>query len=381
MFGKRFELFKLFGFAIRIDLSWFLVAILVAWFLATEVFPPQYKELAPRVYWTMGILGALGLFISVVLHELGHALVARRFGLEMKGITLFLFGGVAEMSGEPPSAKAEFWVAVAGPAVSVAIGLACFGVGRLAGAGWPVPVQGVVAYLAFINLILVAFNVIPAFPLDGGRVLRSILWQWKSDLRWATRISARIGSGFGVLLILYGVSVVIASNNLLAGMWWFLIGLFLRGAAQMSYQQLLLRQILEGEPVRRFMHDSPVTVPRAISIRELVDDYVYRYHFKLFPVVDGDRLLGCVTTRRIKELPHDEWDRQTVGAIASRCDESNTITPEDDAMKALARMNAGGASRLMVVDGDRLVGILTLKDLLGFFSLKVDLEEREGRAA
>jgi Zn-dependent protease len=374
MFGKSFDLFTIFGFKIRLDLSWFVVAVLITWSLAKGAFPRLSPGLSDATYWTMGVAGALLLFGSVVAHELSHALVARRFGVEMKGITLFIFGGVAEMTDEPPSPKAEFWVAVAGPIASLVVAGAFYLV--MGATEMAVAVRGVVGYLAGINVILAVFNLIPAFPLDGGRILRSVLWQWKGSLRWATRITSRIGSGFGLVLIGLGILqlVVGGADALVSAMWMALIGLFLRGAAQMSYQQLLLRRVLEGEPVRRFMHPDPVTVPRHLSVEELVTDYVYRHHYKLYPVVDQGHLVGCVTTRQVKELPREEWNRTSVGALAGECSAENSISPDADAMEALSRMSRGQASRLMVVDAGRLVGIITLKDLLEFFSLKIELE-------
>lgn len=377
MFGRRIPLFKISGFPINLDPSWFLVALLVTWSLATGLFPDRFPGLGRNTYWAMGVAGALGLFVSVVLHELAHAVTARRFGIRMRGITLFLFGGVAEMEGEPPSPRAEFWVAIAGPlasfGVALAAGLLAF-LGR--GAGVPLPVNVVFSYIALLNAVLAVFNLIPAFPLDGGRVLRSLLWGWKGRLRWATRITSRIGSGFGFALIALGVVTVFVWGDLLAGLWWFLIGMFLNNAARMSYQQLLLRRALEGEPVSRFMQPSPITVPRSLPVSELVEGYIYRHHFKMYPVVDDDgRLLGCVSTRHVRTLPREEWDRQTVGAIAERCGPEALIAPDTDAMKALSLMSRTGASRLLVVDGDRLLGILALKDLLRFFSLKMEFEE------
>jgi Zn-dependent protease/CBS domain-containing protein len=374
MFGRRFELFKLFGFAIRVDPSWLILAVLLTWSYGGQAFPALHPGLPPRTYWAMGAAMTLGLFASIVLHELAHALVARHYGMEMKGITLFIFGGVAEMTDEPPSAEAEFMMAVAGPAASVLIAGSLVLLYLAGGIShWPLAVTAVLQQLAFVNAMLVAFNVVPAFPLDGGRVLRAILWHWKKDLRWATRIAARLGSGFGAVLIALGV-VGVVSGAYAAGIWSALIGLFLRGAAAMSYQQLLLRRTLEGEPVRRFMRADPIVVPRAISVRQLVEEFVYRHHHKMFPVVDGERLVGCVTTRRLKELPTEEWDRQSVGAVAEPCGPENTVAPDSDAMEALSLMNRSRASRLMVVDGERLVGILALKDLLRFFSLKMELE-------
>lgn len=374
MFGSRIHLFKLFGFRVALDASWFVVALLVTWSLAASFFPAQYPDLGSTLYWAMGVLGALGLFASIVVHELGHSLVARRHGVEMRGITLFIFGGVAEMDTEPPSARAEFMVAVAGPVMSVLVAAGCWGVHALGeAAAWPVWVIGIFSYLAWINTVLVAFNLVPAMPLDGGRVLRAALWAWKGRLRWATRISSKIGGLFGLLLIALGV-VAFVGGNFVAGMWWFLIGLFLRGAALTSYRQLLLRRALEGEPVSKFMQSDPIAVPRSLSVQELVEDYVYRHHYRSFPVVDGDRLLGCVGIEQIRELPRDEWPRQSVNSILETCGENNTIVEDADAMDALSRMSRAKRGRLLVTRGSDLVGVLSLRDLLGFFEHKIDLE-------
>jgi Zn-dependent protease/CBS domain-containing protein len=376
MFGNRIKLFKLLGFEVRVDWSWIIIAILIVWSLSKGLFPYYYKGLSTQTYWWMGIMGAAGLFVSIIVHEFSHSLVARRYGLPIKGITLFIFGGVSEMTEEPPSARAEFMMAIAGPLSSILIALIFYGI-HAAGkqAGLAEPINGVVGYLGWINAILAGFNLLPAFPLDGGRVLRSILWGVKKNLRWATYVSSRIGSGFGILLIVLGV-IQVFRGNFVGGMWWFLIGMFLQGAARASYQQLLTRRALEGEPISRFMKTDAVTVPPSISVEHLVEDYIYKYHFKMFPVVeDHDRLLGCVTTKQIKEIPREEWSRRSVGDVASQCSDENTIEPQADAMKAVAIMNRTGNSRLMVVEGGRLIGIIALKDLLELLSLKVELEE------
>lgn len=374
MFTRRFKLFRLMGFDVHIDLSWFIIVILISWSLATALFPENYADLSTATYWWMGIAGALGLFVSIVLHELGHSLVARRFGLPMKGITLFIFGGVAEMSDEPPSAKAEFLVAIAGPIVSILISLSCYGLNYVGETGgWPVPVVGVLWYLSLINAIVVGFNLIPAFPLDGGRVLRSLLWSLKGSLRWATRITSSIGAGFGLVLILLGVLNFIG-GNIIGGMWQVLIGMFLRGAAQMSYQQVLIRRALEGEPVSRFMQTNIHTVRPSATIEEFVNDYIYKHHHKMFPITDNGTLQGCVTISDVKEVPREEWSHRSVGEIAESCTEANTIGPDIDAMEALSKMSQDGTSRLMVVQDKQLQGVVTLKDMLQFISLKVELE-------
>ncbi len=376
MFGKRIKLFNLLGFEVNIDLSWIIIAVLITWSLAQFLFPSWYPGLDRETYWLMGVIGALGLFVSIVAHEFCHSVVARKFGMHMKGITLFIFGGVAEMGDEPPTAKAEFFMAIVGPLSSLAIAVIFYLIyswGK--SSGWNPPVTEVVKYIAYINGILAVFNLIPAFPLDGGRVLRSILWGAKGNLRWATRISSTIGSAFGIGLIIYGVFQFIY-GNIIGGVWMFLIGMFLKSAAQMSYQQLLVRKALEGEAVRRFMNAHPVTVQDSITVAQLVDDYIYKYHYKMFPVLSGDRLVGCITTREVKEIPRENWTHETIREAASACSPENTISPDTDAIKALGRMNQGGVSRLLVVDDGRLVGIVTLKDLLDFFSLKVELEEK-----
>ena len=292
----------------------------------------------------------------------------------MKGITLFVFGGVAEMSDEPSSAKAEFLMAIAGPLSSILLGLTLYVVIALGGEVLSTPVIGVIDYLAAINLILAVFNLLPAFPLDGGRVLRAALWQWKKNLRWATRIASRIGMGFGIFLILFGI-VNVVMGRIINGIWLFMIGLFLRNAAQMSYQQVLIRKALEGETVQHFMKKDPVTAPSSISIKELVEDYIYNYHFKMYPVVEGGELIGCITSRQVKDVPRDQWTSRTVGNVANRCSPENTIDPAADALKALSVMSRTGNSRLMVVDDGKLVGIITLKDIMGFISIKLELDE------
>jgi CBS domain-containing protein len=283
------------------------------------------------------------------------------------------------MGEEPPSAKAEFMMAIAGPLSSIVIGLVFYGIyvtGR--GGAIPLAVNGVFGYLGIINGILAIFNLIPAFPLDGGRVLRSIIWGVKGDLQKATRITSQIGKGFGILLIVLGVYQFLI-GNFVGGMWWFLIGMFLHGAAKMSYQRMITRQALEGETIRRFMKTDPVTVPFTISIDQLVEDYVYKYHFKMFPVVqNGGKLSGCVTTKDIKKIPREEWGQTKVGDIVETCSPENTIGENEDPVRALSMMNSNGKSRLMVVEKDRLLGIITLKDMLKFLSLKMEIGEHWG---
>lgn len=374
MIGRRFDLFTLFGVKVRVDSSWLIVVAMFSWLLSNS-FAARYPDLPTATHWMMGLTGVLGLFSSVVLHEFGHAIMARQMGVSIRGITLFFFGGVAEMDSEPRGPGAEFMVAVAGPAVSFLLGVGSFVVyGLLWGTAASPAALAVIEYLGYINFLLLIFNLIPAFPLDGGRVLRSILWAWKRDLRWASSIASQIGRGFGIFLIGFGIFEMLVRQDFVGGLWMCLIGMFLKNAAQSSYRQVLLRRGLEGEKVSRFMQTDFVAVPRAASVAELVQDYVYKHQHKLFPVVDHERLVGCVSTQQIKELPQSEWERQTVGTIAVPCTSSNTVAPASDAAAAMTLMNRTGNSRLLVIEGELLVGVLALEDLLEFLALKVELE-------
>ncbi len=376
MFGKRITLFRLLGFEVHIDPSWLILAVLVTWSLAVGLFPHYYQGLSRPTYWLMGVSGAAGMFFSILFHEFCHSLVARRYGLPMRGITLFIFGGVAEMEDEPSSPKVEFLMAVAGPLSSVILGTLFFTAANLMTASaTAVAGEAVLSYLASINWILAAFNLIPAFPLDGGRVLRAVLWHWKKDLQRASRIASRIGSGFGVFLMIFGAANFLF-GNFIGGLWQFMIGMFLRFAAATSYRQVVFRSALHGETVEHFMNPRPVTVLPTISIKELVEHYIYRYHYKMFPVTEGGRLLGCITTRRVKDIPQEEWGRQTVGERIDPCSEENTVDPGVEALDALSRMGRTKKSRLMVVEDGRLVGIISLKDIMGYLSLKMELGER-----
>lgn len=377
MFGKSINLFRLFGFQVQADMSWLILAFLVTWSLATGYFPSYYLHLSSAQYWGMGILGAIGLFGSLIFHELSHSLVARRFGIPMTGITLFIFGGVAQMEDEPPSPKSEFLMAIVGPLSSLVLAVFLYGVaqGGRAG-GWPEPVNGILGYLSFINVLLAMFNMVPAFPLDGGRVFRSALWEWKGDIRWATRLAARFGSGFGIVLMVWG-GFSFFTGNFVGGLWYGLIGFFLYGAADQTYQQMLVNQALRGESVRRFMSRDPITVSPDLSVQSLVDDYLYRYLHDMFPVLEGTRVVGCVSKKQVGNLLRAEWPHKSVADIMDSCSPEKTVQADSDARKALAQMSKTRSSRLLVLDGDRLVGMIVLKDVLKYLAFRLDLEEMQ----
>jgi len=387
MFTLRWRLFRLMGIPITLDASWLVILALITVNLM-QVFPglmnkyfPDAPNLSRSDYAFMSLVAALAFFVCIVLHELGHAVVARKLGMQIKGITLFLFGGVAELGEEPASSKTEFLMAAAGPAVSVVLAIV-FGLLWWIGLrfGAPAPLIVAVGYLGVINAAVLLFNLIPAFPLDGGRVLRSIFWGATGDLRRATYWAALIGQGFAWLLIANAVYQFFIEQSF-SGIWTGLIGLFLNNAARSSYQQVLVRQALEGEPVSRFMNQQPIVVSPGLDLRSWVEDYVYRYHRKAFPVSSNGHVEGFITTQALSEIPREEWPQHTVGELMNPDLKAITIAPDADALKALGKMQQTGSSRLLVMDGDKLVGIVSLKDLLRFLHLKIELGDTEENGA
>ena len=369
MFGTRWQLFRLLGIPISLDASWLIILALLTWTLV-GIFQEEVSDLPLIAYGLMGLATALAFFTCIVLHELGHALVAKTLGTPIRGITLFLFGGVAEMENEPGSAGSEFLIAIAGPAVSAVLAVV-FGLasGLVEMPALALPLR----YLAQINLSVLIFNLVPAFPLDGGRVLRSALWGAMGNLRRATYWAALSGQSFAWLLISLG-GLLFFTGHIFQGIWLVLIGLFLNTAARSGYEQVLMRQMLRGKPVSRFMTGEPIVVPPGSDLRNWVENYVYRYHRKMFPVVSNDHLEGAISTQALARYPREEWDQHTVAEAMEKDVETISISPDADALDALGKMQHTGSSRLLVMDGDRLVGIVSLKDLLSFLNLKLELE-------
>lgn len=372
MFGRPIPLFTLRGIPVRLDPSWFLIALLLTWSLAVGVFPAGQPSQPKVVYWVMGVVGAVGLFASIIAHEFCHAVVARRHAIPMNGIILFVFGGVAEMGGEPPNSRAEIAMAAAGPIASIGIGASALSLAAF-GEGWWPPVVTVLSYLGAVNLVLAAFNLLPAFPLDGGRIFRAAVWRWTGDQRRATRVASRLGVAFSVLFMAIGALQLVAGDPL-GGVWLVLIGLFLRQAAVAAYQQLLVRQALEGEPVGRFMTVGPITVRPELTLSEFLNSYVYRYHHKLFPVQDNGRLVGAISPAQLRGVPREQWSQRTVGSVTVPWTPASAVTPNTAALQALARMRQTGHSRLLVVEDGHLAGILSVRDLLSFLALKLEIE-------
>lgn len=377
MFRTRMGLFRVGGILISVDASWLIILVLLSWTLS-NLFRNEVPDLTPAWYWGMGFVAAMAFFVCIVLHELGHALTAQKLGIPIRGITLFMFGGVAELDREPPSALKEFLMAIAGPLVTVAI-VAVLGVVIYFGLQntWDRAYLVVLTYLAWINLVVLIFNMVPAFPLDGGRVFRSFLWGVLGSLRRATYWASLVGQGFAWLLILFGVLNFI-NGNIFGGIWMGLIGLFLNSAAQGSYQQVLMRQALQGEPINRFMNQQPISVPPILNLRQWVEEVVYRFHHKTYPVTDHGVLEGVISTKILGKIPREEWEQHTIGEVMQRDLRGLSMHPDADALQALERMQRTGSSRLLVVDrAGNLLGLVSLKDLLRFLHLKLELEDTE----
>jgi Zn-dependent protease len=274
MFTRSFPLFTLFGFRIRVDLSWFVLAALITWSLATDLFPDAVPDRSVQVYYLMGAVAALGMFASIVFHELAHSLVARQYGIRIAGITLFIFGGVAELEDEPPTPKSEFLVAIAGPSSSALLGAALFGIASLIETSAPPEVMALLSYLTVINFVLAIFNCIPAFPLDGGRMLRAALWWRQGDLHKATRIASLLGAALGIALMVFGAYNAIIQGSLVGGMWQILIGYFVLNAAGSARRQSELVERLRGVSVRQLMRTPPPPLPAGADVNSLAANAV-----------------------------------------------------------------------------------------------------------
>lgn len=371
MFAASFRLFNVFGIEIRINPSWGVIAALVAWSLAQGVFPRLYSGLATGTYWVMAVITVTGLTASIILHELAHSIVAARFGTSVSKITLFMFGGAAALDEDPKSAKAEFFIALAGPAMSLAIagGFYLFAL-ILADAPF---LAGTSYYLALINLILAAFNLLPAFPMDGGRVLRAAIWAVTGHKNRATHAASQAGKVFGSIFMGLGLLAVLL-GNFVGGLWWVLIGGFIRAAASSEYESLRIKAALAGQTVRDYMTPVIDSVRDDLGVRSFVDGHLYVYGHDIFPVLNDGLLVGTVGLRDLKAVPQSDWDELEVSQIMTAIQPESVVKPDCAAHEALSQMIRSNRTRLLVVEAERLIGILVLKDLLNHLSIRLALD-------
>jgi Zn-dependent protease/CBS domain-containing protein len=376
MFGKEIPLFTLFGFRVSIDPSWFLLLVLIVWSLAKGYFPEVIEAIAPETALWLAVAGAFGLFASIVFHEFAHSIVARQFGMPITGITLFLFGGIAKLRDEPPSARAEFLVAIAGPLSSYFLSLVFYllYVALLPEDGEMTPVAALFRYLAMINFALATFNLLPAFPLDGGRVLRAAVWGWTGSLSRATQVGAALGRGLGAALMVFGVMSFV-TGGLAGGLWLSLIGFFIFSAARGTELQAELERALKGLLVRDIMNSRIISVPADIPVAELVEEYFYHRFHKCFPVVDAGKVIGSVQLQDVRKVPREAWGRTRVADILEPDNARRLISAGATVVEAMSRMRAAGVSRLVVVEHGELAGMLTMRDLTHFLAVRRELLE------
>mgnify|MGYP001488422948 CR=1 FL=1 len=366
--------FSLLGVSIRLDASWILLALLIAWSLAAGVFPDLYRGLPQSTYWGMAAASVVGIAASIILHELGHTLVARAFGLPIKSITLFVFGGVAEMEGEPKAPRAELFMALAGPLVSVALG---FGFSLLANfleGSAPTEYHAVLHYLGTLNFTLAAFNMAPAFPLDGGRVLRALIWLVTGDSLKATRIAARSGEVIAVLLMGLGAFSTL-TMGLVHGLWWIVLGWFILSMASAHRKEAEARQLLSGMRVGDLMTPDPVSAAADMSVGDFVESVLARFPHDLIPVVADGRVIGAAGFQEAKRTPRQNWPSTALATIVTPITDIPTADSGLEIETALDRMQKARASRLIVLDQGRLVGILTLKDLANHLRFKAEFSK------
>jgi Zn-dependent protease/CBS domain-containing protein len=348
------------GIRISINWSWLVVFALITWTLASAVFPSQDPRLAKGTYLAMASVAALAFFASILLHELGHAVEARRQGMEIDGITLWLFGGVAQFKGAFPSAAAELKIALAGPLVSVLVGGSCIAAAGAGGLG--AAVDGVLAWLGYINLILLVFNMLPALPLDGGRVLRALLWRSRGDFVWATHVASGVGRFFGYALVSLGV-VLFIGQGVWSGVWLAFVGWFLLEAATAEGRYGLLRGALGGLRVGDLMVRAPVTVAADAALDEFMEEIVREHRFTTYPVVDGGRVVGLLELAAVAAVPRDDWARVRVRDRMLPFDEVPQLRKDEPLADALAVLGPGSPGRALVVDDGMVVGLLSATDV------------------
>ncbi len=368
---SSFRLGRILGIEIGIHVSWLFIFGFLTWSLAAGYFPSP--DVLPgrdtALYWTLGAISSLSLFASVLAHEIGHSIIARRNGIPVKNITLFIFGGASNITKEAETPGAEFRMAVTGPLVSFGLSAIFFAIYFIGGQA-QTSLNAVVVYLAQINLILGVFNLLPGFPLDGGRVFRSIIWKINKDEVKATRIAATTGQVIAYLLIFGGIALAFTIG--LSGLWLALIGWFLASAASASLQQSVLSEALKGVKVKEVAGTGIKTTAADVTVEKALAAML-EFNQRALPVMEGDRLVGLVSMTDVKRTPRDSWSSETVNNIMTLATEVKTVTMDDDLAKALELLQSAGYNQLPVMAEGRLRGMISRTDLLNFIQLKQEI--------
>ncbi len=361
---------RIFGIDILIDSSWLVIFALLSWSLASNYFPGPHPHWSFALRWVMGIVTSLLVFASVLVHELTHSVVAIKQGETVKSITLFILGGVAQISDEPKEPLKEFSMAVVGPLSSFILGIIFLSLSLVLTAGAE-PIRAAASYLAVINFVLGGFNLLPGFPMDGGRVFRSIVWKITGDLRKATRIASFVGDGIAYLMIFLGILQFIRGD--FGGLWFVLIGWFLHSAATRGYSQVMIKSALEGLKARDMMSTDFETVPAGLPVQVLVDDYILKKSEHVFLVTMGEDLKGIVCLEDVKALDRREWARTPVSSIMTPKDKLRSVTMEADGKEILASLATLDIREVPVMDGERIAGIICRSDIIRALQVRSDL--------
>lgn len=384
------RIMRLFGINIYVDWSWIFIFLLVTWNLVGAVFPFYHPEWNLGLSLIVGVAASILFFASVLAHELAHSLVAKANGLPVRNITLFIFGGVSNIEREPTSPKTEFIMAVVGPLTSILIGILALFLGRAMAGNINLlqnpstairslnPISTLLLWLGPINLLLGIFNLVPGFPLDGGRVLRSILWAISGNVRTATRWATWVGQAIAWIFIAlgiamaFGLEVPVLGGGLINGLWLAFIGWFLNNAATQAYRQVVIQDILEGVTVSRVMRSEPPSVPPTLPISSLVDQYLMGTDERGFPVIDQGSLVGMVCLEDIRKIPRDAWDRTTVSQVMTPVKDLDVTTPQEDVSDALDKLSRKDVRQMPVVSDGHVVGLLRRRDILKWLQLHSD---------
>jgi Zn-dependent protease len=366
-----FRIGKIAGIEIDVNVSWIIILVLLTVSLATGWFRQLYPGWSTATYWLIAFLSSLLLFVSVLLHELAHSLVARRRGLPVKSITLFIFGGVSNIEREPPSPGIEFQLAFVGPLTSIIIGVICFLL-QVPLRGSNSPLEGILFYLAVSNLLLGVFNLIPGFPLDGGRVLHSIIWKLTGSMRQASRVATITGQVIAYLFILIGIWIFFA-GDILDGIWFGFIGWFLLSAAQSANAQGMLTSVLRGVTVGEVMNPKPTTVPADISLQHLVDAYFLPSGLRYALVMQADHLVGLMTLSDIRHIPREQWGQVPVSTAMIPLSRLHVVSPRQSLNEVFPFMADRDVNELPVVDNGALVGILSRDAIVQYLEVRRSL--------
>jgi Zn-dependent protease/CBS domain-containing protein len=363
------QIARVMGIPIRLHFSWLIIFGVIVWSLSTGYFPAESPDLPASSYWAKGLVASLLFFVSILLHELGHAAVALRHGLRTRSVTLFIFGGIAQLEKEPSDGRAEVWMAAAGPAVSLALAGLFYACASLPFMG---PSAAAVAkYLALINLILALFNLVPAFPMDGGRLLRGVLWGPLGKAR-ATRIASGAGTVFAFLLIGAGVFSLL-KGDALGGVWYILIGWFIKDASVASYQQVRLDEALRGVTVREAMVEAVATVPSTGSVAEAAREYFMRTGYGSYPVTRGEAVVGLLCLKDVLRLSAEDRESTSVQGAMRPLTDALVTDPDTPLPVAIARMAEAGTARLLVMHGAELLGLLTMNGVIRRLKVREEL--------